>query len=311
MTTTSTPTIPKAFAWRRLHSLMGLWLVIFIIGHLFTNSQAALFWGDDGRNFINSVNSIHDLPYLYVIEFIFLALPILIHLIWGVKILFTAKYNSFGNTGHTPYLPEYSRNHAYTWQRITSWLLIIGIIAHVVHMRFIDYPTATFKGTEHFYMVRVGADEGLYTLSDRLGVQLYDQQQIETLKANSSENTNLPEAVQKQHQLQEVHWDTALKKRPLEKGEVIAVSSNFGTAELLMLRDTFKSPTMLVLYSLLVIFTCYHAFNGLWTFMIVWGVTLTERSQKLMQKLSTLLMVLFTCLGLAAVWMTYWINLKQ
>ena len=60
--------IPKAFLWRRLHSIAGLWLVIFIISHLFTNSQAALLIGDDGQGFINAVNAIHNLPYLPLIE---------------------------------------------------------------------------------------------------------------------------------------------------------------------------------------------------------------------------------------------------
>lgn len=37
------PPLPSAFIWRRAHSLTGLWLVLFLIEHLLTNSQAALF----------------------------------------------------------------------------------------------------------------------------------------------------------------------------------------------------------------------------------------------------------------------------
>lgn len=337
--TTTAQKIPRAFLLRRLHSLSGLWLVVYLIMHLLTNSQAALLIGDDGIGFIHSVNSIHELPYLPLIEIILLAVPILIHAYWGIQYIFTAKYNSFGNTGMTPYLPEYPRNHAYTWQRITSWILVAGILAHVIHMRFIEYPNSAQIDGQHAYMMRVSLDDGLYTLARRLNVQLYDKQQIRLLTAESGTHTespitkteaflslfaSLPEMfkttaetnkpallLEEQHKLQYQEWVRALKKRPLKSGEVIAVADNFGTVELLMLRDTFKSPIMMVLYTLLVLSACYHAFNGLWTAMISWGVTLSQRSQQFMSGLSLFLMITVTFLGLSAVWLTYWINLKQ
>ncbi|KIA76522.1 hypothetical protein DB43_AD00010, partial [Parachlamydia acanthamoebae] len=55
----------------------------------------------------------------------------------------------------------------------------------------------------------------------------------------------------------------------------------------------------------------YHGFNGLWTFMISWGVTLTALSQRYMRHLATALMVIVAFLGMAAIWGTYWINLKS
>ena len=83
------------------------------------------------------------------------------------------------------------------------------------------------------------------------------------------------------------------------------MAPSFGIAELLMVRDTFKSPLMILLYTGLVLAACFHGFNGLWTFMISWGITLTARSQRLMRTLATGLMVLVTFLGLAAIWGTY------
>ena len=133
------------------------------------------------------MNSIHELPYLPLIELAILAVPILIHGIWGIVYLRQAKYNSFGSgVGAVPYLPEYPRNRAYTWQRITSWLLLVGIIAHVVHMRFVEYPLSAVRGIgkngiEHSYLVRITEDNGLYTLSKRLGVELYDAASIQAL----------------------------------------------------------------------------------------------------------------------------------
>lgn len=293
--------IPNAFIWRRLHSLAGIWLVGYLIIHLFTNSQAAFFFGNDGSDFIRAVNAIHEMPYLPIIEIAILGVPIFIHAWWGIKYIRTAEYNSFGNTGHTPYLPD-PKNRAFTWQRITSWLLLIGIVAHVIHMRIVEYPMHGLQENQHAYMVRVSRDEGLYSLSKRLGVKLYDQHQIGQLEK---------EALSSDSSQREASWINTLNKKPLREHELLAVADNFGTVELLMVRDTFKSPLMITLYTLLVLAACFHAFNGLWTAMISWGITLNQRSQRLMRFFSIFLMIVVTCLGLAAVWFSYWINLRQ
>lgn len=309
--------IPSAFIWRRLHSLMGLWLVIFLIEHLFVNSQAAFFIGNDGKGFIDSANALESIPYLQVAELLLLGLPIFIHTVWGIKYIMTAKYNSFGNEGNVPYLPEYSRNHAFTWQRITAWILVIGIVAHVIHMRFVERPISTEEGSQHYYLVKVNADQGLYTLAERLNVKLYDAQMISEAEKKlhdvvpENEQKTPKELIQHQALLQKKEGLEALKRRPLEAGQVMAVADNFGTAELLMVRETFKMPIMLVLYTLFVLVACYHAFNGLWTGMIKWGVTLSQRSQRFMLRMATALMVIVGLLGLSAIWITYWINLKQ
>lgn len=315
--TSKVKTIPQAFVWRRLHSLLGLWLVLFLFEHLLVNSQAALFIGDDGKGFIEAANNLESLPYLKVLELLLLGLPIFIHTVWGIKYLLTAKYNSFGNEGNKPYLPEYSRNHAYTWQRITSWVLVVGIVAHVIHMRFVERPISTEQGSQNYYLVKVDLDQGLYTLAERLNVQLYDENRIKQaekslVKLPPETHLQSPEElIQKQEFHQKQEGLATLKERPLKPGQAIAVSNNFGTAELLMVRETFKMPIMIVLYTLFVFAACYHAFNGLWTFMISWGVTLSQRSQHWMLKISTGLMVLIGFLGLSAIWLTYWINLKQ
>lgn len=313
------PPIPRAFIWRRAHSLTGLWLVIFLIEHLFTNSQAALFIGEDGSGFVSAVNFLKDLPYLSVIEIFLLGVPFLIHGLWGIKYLFTAEYNIVPTDGSTPSLPQYTRNQAYTWQRITSWILLVGILAHVIHMRFIDYPTSAQLGTQHLYISSVEADDGLYTLSKRLGFEIYDQQRVQQIKKSIlsqpqvelSENHTPEQLIAAQKQQGEQAWVAAMEKWPLKENQLIAVSPSFGIAELLLVRDTFKNPTMIFLYTGLVLATCFHAFNGLWTFMITWGVTLTARSQQLMRSLATSLMVIVTFLGLAAIWGTYWFNLTH
>src|ERR1700722_9315638 len=102
MAVDTSTTLPGAFIWRRLHSLMGLWLVLFLIEHLLVNSQAALLLGNSGRGFVDMVNSIHNFPYLPVIDFTLLGLPIANHKIWGVKYLFSSKFNAHKTDGSTP-----------------------------------------------------------------------------------------------------------------------------------------------------------------------------------------------------------------
>ena len=259
--------IPLAFIWRKIHSLMGLGLTIFLFFHLYTNSQAAFWIGDDGKSYIQSVNSIQEIPYLRIFELLVLAVPLAIHGIFGIYYLKTGLGNAYLNSGKDPYLPEYERNRAYTWQRITSWLLLVGILFHVAHMRFIEAP---FPSTEGTYLVSLTMDDGLNALASRLKVPL--------------------------------------QKEP--SGLVIARASDFGTAELLMVRETFKSPIMMFLYTIFVLAACFHAFNGLWTFSITWGISLSERTQSLFLRFTTFLMFLTTFLGLSTIYLTYYVNLR-
>lgn len=308
------PPIPQAFIWRRAHSLTGLWLVLFLMEHLLTNSQAALWIGDDGLGFVRAVNSLKGLPYLQAIEIFLLGVPFLIHGVWGVRYLMSAKYNSFSTDGSSPSLPQYPRNQAYTWQRITAWVLLIAIAAHVIHMRFLEYPTSARVNAQSYYMIRLDQDDGLLTLSKRLGFTLFDSQQfkVEKLRILLQSSVNAQQdPVAAQTAQEERAWIEAMEKWKLNDKQVIAVAPSFGIAELLMVRDAFKNPVMILLYTGLVLAACFHGFNGLWTFMISWGVTLSARSQQWMRAMATGLMVLVAFLGLAAIWGTYWINLRH
>src|SRR5262249_48642831 len=151
---------------------------------------------------------------------------------------------------------------------------------------------------QKYYFVRLDKDDGLATLSQRLNFNLFDAQKIEKSKKApnvfeevkkhaSMENNGQSALIDAQRQEQKQAFIATLEKRPLKAGQVIAVASDFGTAELLMVRETFKMPIMIALYTILVLSACYHGFNGLWTFMITWGVTLTQRSQKIMRHIST------------------------
>jgi succinate dehydrogenase / fumarate reductase cytochrome b subunit len=280
-----------------------------LIQHLFLNSQAALFIGEDGKSFVDGVNNIHGLPYLILIEIFLLGVPILIHAYWGVLYLRTSQQNAYGHSGNKPHL-AYPRNRAYTWQRITSWLLLVGIIAHVIQMRVIDYPVAATVGTQTQYIFPVEKDSGLDTLAARLGFTYYNAEQVQHKKQEMAQQSQGQDPVAKQKMEQEQQWMEALEHKLLQQNQVMVVADNFGVAELLLVRETFKMPLMIALYTIFVLAACFHAFNGLWTFLITWGVTLTQTSQRIMLRVAQGLMVVVASFGLAAIWLTYWFNLK-
>ncbi len=323
--------LPKAFVWRRLHSLSGLWLVIFLIEHLITNSQAALLLGDSGIGFVRMVNFLHNLPYLHVIETTLLGVPILLHGFWGVRYALTAKYNSIKSDGSKPHL-KYSRNRAYTWQRITSWLLVVLLTMHIVKFRFLDYPGSVNTGTQNpTYFVTVSMDPGLYTVAARLGSSLIDQKKQQALKEGLIENSLLEKQAEKiwdtetntynskdadllkkaQSEEENKRYIEAITSVDLKQGQVIASSPNFGTATLFTVRDTFKSPLWVAVYTLFVLSAVFHAFNGLWTSMLTWGWIIKASAQTQARRGAYLLMLIIAFLGLAAVWGTYFFNLKH
>lgn len=147
--------IPLAFFSRRIHSLSGLCIAAYLFEHLYVNSQA----GISNLDFIQSVNGIQLMPYLHVFEICLIGLPIVLHMYWGIGYLRQAAYNSFRTDGTKPSLPRYSRNHAYTWQRGTAWILLFGIILHVYHMRFKEYPEAVGEGHQTAFYVPVDSDQ--------------------------------------------------------------------------------------------------------------------------------------------------------
>ena len=321
MALTEVQKVSSTFIWRRIHSLMGLWLVIYLFEHLIVNSQAALWLGDDGIGFVKMVNILESLPFLQVIEWVLIGIPLLIHAVWGIKRALAPKFNSFGGGGKSPHLP-YSRNRAFTWQRLTSWILLFGIIGHVVQMRFLGYPTKVEVENQTRYLNRISFDPGLYSLSGRLHVTLYSADEIAAMQQPPLERVCLgtgttysekknEEIQEEQRAAQRSKWIHTLCSFHVKPGEVVAEAPNPGTAMLLMVRDHFKSPLMAVLYTIFVLAAAFHAFNGFWTALITWGAVLSYRAQKWMIPLSRMGICLLAFLGLAAIWGSYWINLRS
>ncbi len=270
----STPSkISTTFIWRRVHSLMGLWLVVYLCLHLVVNSQAAVWISDEGSGFVRLVNILESLPFLHVLEILLIGIPLAIHLVWGLKRIFTAKTNISGSSGKKPEL-KYSRNQAYTLQRWTSWILLFGIIGHVVQMRFLDEPEKIEIQGKRQSLVKLSDDPKLSPLAAKIGATIFYPTEMNGLKP----------------------------------GEVFATADTPGTVMLLSVRDTFKSPTMCVLYTIFLLAAAFHAMNGFWTFLIAWGAILSYRSQKAMIPVSLIGMFVLAFLGLAAIWGSYWLG---
>jgi len=128
------------FLLRRLHSLSGVAPIgVFLFPHLTTNSS--IIWGrafghdspieggDRGvATFQHEVNFIHDLPALVIIEFTVLFIPIIFHSLLGVWFAMSSRPNV------TRY--AYQDNWRYTLQRMTGYIGIVYLFAHIMSLRF-------------------------------------------------------------------------------------------------------------------------------------------------------------------------------
>ncbi|MBQ8682137.1 MAG: succinate dehydrogenase [Selenomonadales bacterium] len=125
--TNNTECISTDFYVRRLHSLLGIVPIgFFLLEHIITISQVM----GGGHAFDAAVAKLAAIPHdiLITLEIVFIAIPLLIHGIYGAYIAMQAKTN-MGRYG-------YMRNRQFTFQRWTAWYLIVFLIWHVGYLRF-------------------------------------------------------------------------------------------------------------------------------------------------------------------------------
>ena len=109
-----------SFFNRRLHSLLGIFPVgIFLLEHFFTNSFAL----HGAAVYNDKIAFFQSLPYLLVIETLFIFIPLLIHGIYGLYIVYTGQANQLQY--------GYYRNWMYMIQRVTGVILIFYIGWHL------------------------------------------------------------------------------------------------------------------------------------------------------------------------------------
>lgn len=117
------------FLVRRLHSLLGLVPVgIFLCVHLTTNATI-LAPGEPGAEFQKAVERIHALgPLLIPVEIVGIFLPLLFHVLLGIKIWLTSAPNA------QQY--RYGSNVRYTLQRTTGMIAFCFILYHLWHLHW-------------------------------------------------------------------------------------------------------------------------------------------------------------------------------
>ena len=124
----NTECVHTDFYVRRLHSLLGIVPIgFFLLEHVITISQVL----GGGHAFDAAVAKLAAIPHdiLITLEIVFIAIPLLIHGIYGMYIAMQAKLNP-GRYG-------YMRNRQFTFQRWTAWYLVAFLIWHVGYLRFI------------------------------------------------------------------------------------------------------------------------------------------------------------------------------
>ncbi|WP_033828256.1 succinate dehydrogenase cytochrome b558 subunit [Bacillus andreraoultii] len=195
----------REFRHRRLHSILGVIPVgLFLIMHLMINYNATK--GPEAFN--EAAGFMERLPFLIVLEFLFIYIPILFHAIYGVYIAFTAK-NNLGRFGKF-------RNWMFFLQRVSGVILIIFIAWHV--------------------------------------------------------------------------WETRLAKA------FYGAEVNFD-----MMANIVDNPFMLFFYILGIVAATFHLSNGLWSFCVSWGITVSPHSQKINTYVTIVIFLALSFVGVRAI----------
>ena len=114
-----------SFVLRRLHSLTGIIPIgAFLIEHLISNSESMR--GVQAYN--DQVKFLTSLPFVHVLEWVFIFIPLLYHGLYGVYIW----YRGESNVGDYPW----TGNWLYTAQRWTGLITLVYLAYHVWSMRF-------------------------------------------------------------------------------------------------------------------------------------------------------------------------------
>jgi len=119
----------RNFLLRRLHSLTGIIFGGYLVVHLLVNATLVEGPRHDGGPtvFQMQVDKIHSLPFLAVVETVFIYLPILYHTIYGIWITVTGK----PNVANYPY----TKNWFYVLQRASAIILVFFMLFHVLGMK--------------------------------------------------------------------------------------------------------------------------------------------------------------------------------
>jgi succinate dehydrogenase / fumarate reductase, cytochrome b subunit len=68
-----------------------------------------------------------------------------------------------------------------------------------------------------------------------------------------------------------------------------------------MMENILSNPFMLVFYIIGVVSTIFHFANGLWSFAVSWGITVTPRSQQITTYVTIVIFIALSIVGLRAI----------
>ncbi len=170
------------FLIRKVHSLLGIIPVgIFICVHLLINSS--VFFGGYA-NYEFAVAGMKSIPLIVAAEIIIIAIPIAIHAIYGLWIVYVAKNNALKFT--------YFRNWAFYLQRITALITLAFVLVHVYTLRFAQHEPAAvvhrlmdkLQNQVYFFLYVIGLaaavfhfTNGFFTFLISWGITIGDRSQ--------------------------------------------------------------------------------------------------------------------------------------
>lgn len=115
----------REFVLRRLHSLLGVIPLLPFLGeHMFTNSFAS----QGPEVYAEKVEFLTSLPFLPILEWGGILLPLAFHAVYGMYIIFTGAPTTRG--------VPYARNMWYILQRVSAVVMLFFIMVHLLAWRF-------------------------------------------------------------------------------------------------------------------------------------------------------------------------------
>ncbi|MDR0434141.1 MAG: succinate dehydrogenase [Gracilibacteraceae bacterium] len=119
------------FLIRRIHSLLAIIPIgIFLLFHLSLNTT--VFWGS--ANYEAVINFMKTMPLVWALELIIIFIPLLVHAVYGIWIVYVAKNNVLDY--------KYGANWAFYLQRITALITVVFLVFHVYLQRFMVHEAA-------------------------------------------------------------------------------------------------------------------------------------------------------------------------
>lgn len=138
----STTQKPYHFLIRRVHSLLGLLPIgVFLAFHMTLNLTTRL----GAEQYDKIISAMRSFPGIFVVELLVIFLPISIHAIYGIWVVYTGQSNVLRY--------KYARNWFYIIQRISGLYTVVFVIIHVYLLRFGE---ANFAALQHFVSQPLG-----------------------------------------------------------------------------------------------------------------------------------------------------------